>query len=93
MRKAFLILLVLAGGLGTWALLSRTADETGEAATASRAEATAPSWPPTAPFFLPRERSISMNIEFDAENFLVPVFVPFTRVVPADSRMVVLLGT
>ena len=36
---------------------------------------------------------MSMNIEFDAENFLVPVFVPFTRVVPADSRMVVLLGT
>ncbi|MCA3599514.1 MAG: HlyD family secretion protein [Methylobacterium sp.] len=32
MRKAFLILLVLAGGLGAWALLSRTADETGEAA-------------------------------------------------------------
>ena len=32
MRKAFLILLVLAGGLGAWAFLSRTADETGEAA-------------------------------------------------------------
>ena len=32
MRKAFLILLVLAGGLGTWALLSRTAADTGEAA-------------------------------------------------------------
>ncbi|MCA3598864.1 MAG: HlyD family secretion protein [Methylobacterium sp.] len=32
MRKAFLILLVLAGGFGAWAFLSRTADETGEAA-------------------------------------------------------------
>ncbi len=53
----------------------------------------APSWPPTAPFFLPREGSISMNIEFEAENFFVPVFVPFTRVVPSDSRIVVLLGT
>ncbi len=34
-----------------------------------------------------------MNIEFEAENFFVPVFVPFTKVVPSDSRMVVLLGT
>lgn len=32
MRKAFLILLVLAGGLGIWALLSRTGGEGGEAA-------------------------------------------------------------
>ena len=53
----------------------------------------APSWPPTAPFFLPRDGRISMNIEFDAENFFVPVPIPFTRVVPSDSRIVVLLGT
>ena len=53
----------------------------------------APLWPPTAPFFLPSPGRMSMNMEFDAENFLVPVLVPFTRVVPSDSRMVVLLGT
>ena len=34
-----------------------------------------------------------MNIEFDGENLLVPVWLDFTSVVPADSWIVTLLGT
>ena len=34
-----------------------------------------------------------MNIEAEALKLLVPVVFDLTRVVPADSRIVVLLGT
>ena len=52
-----------------------------------------PSWPPTAPDTLPSEGRISMNIEAEALNFDVPVVFDLTSVVPAESRIVVLLGT
>ena len=52
-----------------------------------------PSCPPTAPLTLPRDGRMSMNIELEAENLVVPVLSDFTSVVPADSRIVTLLGT
>ncbi len=53
----------------------------------------APPYPPTDPRRLPSDGGTSMNIEDAALNFLVHVRFVLTRVVPADSWIVVLDGT
>ena len=53
----------------------------------------APPYPPTAPRRLPRDGGTSMNIEDAALNFFVQVRLVLTRVVPADSWIVVFEGT
>ena len=53
----------------------------------------APPYPPTAPRRLPSDGGTSMNMEDAALNFLVHVRFVLTRVVPADSWIVVLDGT